>query len=76
MDRIGQLKRILSEQFADSDIEVYDLAQGQDYLGVKVCSPEFEGKSLLEQHRLVMDKVKEILQEGLHAVQIKTSVKK
>jgi len=76
MDQITILKNSLTERFLDSDIEVFDLAEGQDYLGIKVSSPEFQGKSLLEQHRLVMEIVDESLKQGLHAVQIKTSVKK
>lgn len=47
-----------------------------NHLGVMVISDSFEGKSLLEQHQMVMDSLKEELQERLHAVKIKTITKK
>jgi len=75
MDRISTVKQILEAKFQESEIEVYDLAEGQDYLGIKVSSPAFIGKSLLEQHRMVMEVVKEPLKDDLHAVQIKTKIK-
>jgi len=75
MDRIKQVKQLLDGAFPDSEIDVFDLAEGQDYLGITVLSPAFKGLSILEQHRLVMDQLRETLKEELHAVKIKTRVK-
>lgn len=44
------------------------------YLTVEVASPLFKGKSLIQQHRLVYDCLKEQLKEQIHALAIKTKV--
>ena len=52
-------------------VRVSDL-KGGDHLGLLVVSDEFHGRPLLEQHKMVMDILKEKLKEEIHAVKIKT----
>lgn len=43
-----------------------------DHLAIRVVSPEFEGKSLVEQHQLVYDALGELLTREIHAVELET----
>ena len=48
---------------------------GGDHLRVNVAAAQFEGKSLIDQHRLVKAAVRERSDTGeLHSLSIKTSV--
>jgi BolA family transcriptional regulator, general stress-responsive regulator len=44
------------------------------YLTIEVTSPNFQGKTLVQQHRLVYNCLKEQLKEQIHALAIKTKV--
>ncbi len=70
-----KIKELIKSHINDADVEVTDLTGTRDHLGLVVSSQEFKGKMLIEQHRMVMDILKEDLKEDLHAVKIKTIVK-
>jgi BolA protein len=43
-----------------------------DHFSVRVVSDAFNGKSLLDRHRMIYDAVKEPMQDGrIHALEIK-----
>ena len=69
------VKQLIIEKLPDAEVEVTDLTGTQDHLGIKIVSDEFEGKRLLQQHRMIMDILKEKLKEEIHAVQLKTMTK-
>ena len=68
----------LNEVFTDAVIETVDLTGNPNHLhmGVFIASDLFEGKMLIDQHQMVMDALKELLQEKIHAVKIKTKTLK
>lgn len=67
------VKELITGTLTDAQVQVHDLTGTQDHLGLLVISDEFKGVKLLEQHRMVMDILKEKLgTEEIHAVQIKT----
>ena len=50
-----------------------DLTGTQDHYQVVVVSPAFEGKMMIEQHRLVMGTVQKEIDSGeVHALTMKT----
>ena len=51
------------------------LSNANDHFQIVVASDAFKGKALLEQHRQVMDILRESLRERIHAVKIKTLTK-
>lgn len=56
-----------------STVETRDLTGGGDHWQVIIVSPAFEGKGLLEQHRLVNEVLKaEIGDQRIHALALKT----
>lgn len=45
-------------------------ASGAGHFTVKIISEAFEGKSLVERHRMVYDAVGELLETDIHALRI------
>lgn len=69
-----QLEKLLRERFPGAQVAVRDLTGTSDHFAVDVTSPEFAGKSLIEQHKLVHQAVGAHLTTSIHALQIKTRV--
>ena len=70
---IDLLKTLITAQIDDATVEVNDVTGSNDHFALLVVSDTFIGMSLLEQHRMVMNLLKQELKEKVHAVQIKTS---
>ncbi|MCY4645246.1 MAG: BolA family transcriptional regulator [Bacteriovoracales bacterium] len=75
MDPMNRAKELIERQIPDAIVEVSDLTGTRDHVSLLVASDVFKGKNLLEQHRMVMDILKEEFSQELHAVQIKTMTK-
>ena len=74
MALVDDVKALIEQALPGSAVEVIDEGGG-DPLRVNVAAAEFEGKSLIDQHRLVKDAVRERSDTGeLHSLSIKTSV--
>lgn len=68
-----EIKQTLSKALPVSLIETQDLTGGGDHWQVIIVSPAFEGKGLIEQHRMVNDALKEpISDQRIHALALKT----
>lgn len=72
MIEFEQVQNLIKSNLNDAVVSVTDLTGTMDHLGITVISDDFQGKSLLDQHQMVMDILKEKLKEEIHAVQIKT----
>jgi stress-induced morphogen len=70
------LRTALLASFADATIEIEDLVGDQDHYSVVITSAQFQGKSLVAQHKMVNDALKFCLGGQLHALKIKTIIKK
>jgi stress-induced morphogen len=58
-----------------AEVEVVDETGTQDHLRATVSTPQFEGLSRIEQHKLVKNAVQTRFDDGsIHALSIKTSV--
>lgn len=71
-----ELKSMLEAKFKDADIQITDLAGDEDHYQVSISAIEFAGLSMIDQHKLVMDALCGIVGTTLHALSIKTSLKK
>ena len=58
----------------DADVEIQDLRGDGDHYSATVTSPAFEGKSRIEQHRMVQQAMGEHLGTTLHALAIQTRI--
>lgn len=75
------MEAVLTEKFHPLHLEILDesakhaghaLAMEGGHYVVTLVSEKFEGYSLLEQHRLVHDALRELLPEKIHALGLKT----
>ena len=68
-----EIKQTLSKALPVTLIETQDLTGGGDHWQVVIVSSAFEGKGLLEQHRIVNEALKEPLaDQRIHALALKT----
>ena len=62
----------IKEKIKTSHLEVIDL-RGGDHIQAIVVSPEFENKSLVEQHKIVYDILSDEMKSNeIHALTLKT----
>jgi acid stress-induced BolA-like protein IbaG/YrbA len=68
-----EIKQSLSQALPVEVIETQDLTGGGDHWQVIIVSSAFDGKGLLEQHRMINDVLKEPLaDQRIHALSLKT----
>ena len=68
-----EIKETLSKSLPVSLVEAQDLTGGGDHWQVIIVSPAFEGKGLVEQHRMVNEALKEAIgDQRIHALALKT----
>jgi stress-induced morphogen len=72
MNLMQEIQNLLLTNVKDSIVRVADLTGTMDHLDILVASDEFIGKSLIDQHQIIMDILKGPLSDKLHAVKIKT----
>ncbi|HEY9886499.1 MAG TPA: BolA family protein [Vampirovibrionales bacterium] len=80
MVQASQVEEILHKTLNIQDLKIIDdshLHFGHQpgdpaYFTVEVTSSDFEGKSLIQQHRMVYNALKDQLKEDIHALKIKT----
>ncbi|HXG52333.1 MAG TPA: BolA family transcriptional regulator [candidate division Zixibacteria bacterium] len=67
-----EIKNTLEKAFPVSTIELQDLTGGGDHWQLLIVSPAFEGKGLLEQHRMVNEALRDPMQDQrIHALTLK-----
>lgn len=69
------VEQLILKNLPDSEVRVTDLTGTKDHIGLLIVSDAFKGKTLLEQHQMIMDILRQSLKEQVHAVQIKTMTK-
>ena len=68
-----EIRKTLEKALPGSTVEMQDLTGGGDHWQVFIVSPAFEGKGLIEQHRMVNDALKaEMADQRIHALALKT----
>jgi len=68
----AELKELLEKKIPEAHVRVSDLTGTSDHFDVDIVSPVFEGKSLVEQHKIVHEACGIHLTTTIHALQIKT----
>lgn len=68
-----QLRHMIEQAIPDSTVKVTDLTGTSDHFGVDVVSNAFDGKTLIEQHKMVHAACGPHLTTTIHALQIKTA---
>lgn len=68
----SRLEALLTESFPNATITIEALAGDGDHYAVIVKSSDFQGKTRVQQHKMVYDALKGAMVEELHALAIKT----
>ncbi len=73
--QIEQIKQLIQLSLPEAEVEIFDPMNDGVHLKASVAYAGFAGKSLLEQHRMVMNALKNEFQGDLHALALETKVK-
>lgn len=65
-----ELITLLKTRFDDAEISIRDLAGDDDHYHVTIISPEFVGKSRVQQHQIVNEALKGVVGDRLHALSL------
>jgi stress-induced morphogen len=66
------IKTRLIAAFPDARVEVTDLTGTQDHFQALVVTRAFDGKSRIEQHRMVYAALGELMESHIHALALTT----
>ena len=68
-----ELTEALLRAFPDGDVEVTDLTGTSDHYQARIVSDAFQGKSRIEQHRMVYAALGDAMRGAVHALALQTS---
>ena len=67
-----QLRKVILAFFPDADLHVKDLTGTGDHWHVDIASQKFNGKNLIDQHKLVYDALADYMKNDIHALSLDT----
>lgn len=71
-----ELQNILKKSFPNAQMHITDTIGDGDHYALEIIDDSFKGKSLINQHKMVKEALKEVLQSNkLHAISIKTKAR-
>ena len=73
---VKDIEALIKKKLPDAKIVIKDLVGDNNHFSAEIVSKEFNGKSRIEQHKMVYNALSEELKEDLHALSIKTMGKK
>ena len=71
-----EIEKLIKASLPDAQIEIIDLAGDNNHFSAHVISSAFEGKTRIQQHKMVYDALGDKMGGILHALALKTSIKK
>jgi len=72
---LREIERMIEAALPGAKVEVIDETGGGDHLRAIVAASQFEGRSRIDQHRLVRAAVQERMDDGaIHALSITTAI--
>lgn len=72
-----QLESRIKSAYPDCDVKVIDTTGTLDHFHIDIAASQFEGLARIRQHQAILDLFREEFKTGeVHALEIKTSVKK
>jgi len=70
---LQEIKQKIEENLPGSKAEILDPRHDGKHLKAIITHPNFKGKSLIEQHRMVLDAIKDDLgKDKIHAMSLET----
>ena len=71
----SELETAFKKAFPDANVAIKDLTGTQDHYEARIVTAAFEGKSRIEQHRMVYDVFGPEVGGPIHALSIKTEAR-
>ncbi len=72
---INEIKKLITSSIPDANIEIRDLVGDSNHYSAKIISKIFNGKSKIEQHKIVYKSLQGKMGNELHALSITTEGK-
>ena len=72
--KVNEIKSLILKSIPDAQIEIKDLAGDDNHYAATVKSKIFEGKTKVQQHKLVYDALEGRMGGVLHALSLTTIV--
>ena len=72
---IDEIKKLITSSIPDASIEIKDLVGDSNHYSAKIISKIFNGKSRIEQHKIVYKSLQGKMGNELHALSITTEGK-
>ena len=72
---IEEIKKLITTSIPDAVVEIKDLVGDSNHYSAKITSKVFNGKSKIEQHKIVYKSLKGKMGNELHALSITTEEK-
>ena len=69
---LKEIEKYIKEALPDASIDIQDLAGVGNHYAATITSTQFNGKSKIEQHKMVYNSLKGKMGNELHALAIKT----
>ena len=69
---LEEIEKLIKEALPDAQVKIQDLAGDGNHYSATVQSSKFNGKSKIEQHKMVYNSLKGKMGNELHALAIKT----
>ena len=67
-----EVQKVLTTAFHNGQVEVQDTTGTMDHFQVLIISPDFAGKTMVEQHQMVYRALGDLMKEAIHALALKT----
>lgn len=71
-----EIESLIKARMPSADVSIRDLAGDGDHYAAHVVSPEFKGKSRLQQHKMVYEALEGRMGGVLHALALTTAAPK
>ena len=72
--KVNEIKSLILKSIPDAEIEIKDLAGDDNHYAATVKSKVFDGKTKVQQHKLVYDALEGRMGGVLHALSLTTIV--
>ena len=72
---LKEIESMIKEALPDAIIEIKDLAGDGNHYSATITSSSFNGKSKIEQHKMIYNSLKGKMGNELHALALKTKEK-
>ena len=70
--KLEEIKNLIKESIPDAEITIQDLAGDDNHYSATIKSKVFNGKSKIDQHKIVYKALKGKMGEELHALALNT----